>query len=127
KKLETAKTLVPAPEITLHKESKVGVLYYGSSQEALLEAFEELNSDRKTPLNICRVKALPFHKDVEEFLKVNDHIIIVEQNRDQQMKSILCMEFPEQACKISSIHQFDGLPLEAKYVESEFRKKALDL
>ncbi|MCB0407749.1 MAG: 2-oxoacid:acceptor oxidoreductase subunit alpha, partial [Bdellovibrionales bacterium] len=49
KKLETAKTLVPAPEITLHKESKVGVLYYGSSQEALLEAFEELNSDRKTP------------------------------------------------------------------------------
>ncbi len=119
KKFETAKKLVPAPEVRLVESSRIGVIYYGSTAEALRESLASI----KSQLSTCRLKSLPFHKDVETFIRSHDRMIVIEQNRDQQLRMILCMEFPDLAHKFQSLNQFDGLPLTAEFLTPQLEKR----
>ena len=58
-KWETAKSMVPEPEIEYSKFNKIGILSVGSCDGAIREALVELN-DRSVGLNYCRIKAFPF-------------------------------------------------------------------
>lgn len=121
KKFETAKTLVPAPEVKIGDHKKVGIIYYGSSEEALSEALQLLADENQTISN-CRLKALPLHSDVKSFIHEHESIVVIEQNRDQQLRQILNMEWPELSQKIKGLNQYDGLPLEAQFVIQGLKK-----
>lgn len=123
KKFETAKALVPRPILAKKENASAGVVYFGSTSECIAESLSLLE-EQDIPLNSLGLRALPFTKEVEEFFKAQSQLYVVEQNRDGQMANIIRMEYPELASKVTSILQYDGLPLTAEEVCSQILFKA---
>jgi len=116
KKYETARTLVPEPVVDEIQGAKVGIIAYGSSDFAVAEARHMLSVRHETPTSYLRIRALPAHPRIRDFIKKYDRIYLVEQNRDAQMAGILKVEFPELAAKIRSLLHYNGLPIDAQSV-----------
>jgi 2-oxoglutarate/2-oxoacid ferredoxin oxidoreductase subunit alpha len=115
KKYETARGLVPAPTVERVAGAEVGILAFGSSHWAVLEARERLGAEGlKTSYLV--LKALPFSPEVRAFMASHERVYVVEQNRDAQMASLLRMEYPDLATKLRSVLHYDGLPLDADTV-----------
>jgi 2-oxoglutarate ferredoxin oxidoreductase subunit alpha len=115
RKLETARGLVPAPEITEDPRAEIGLLAFGSSHWAMIEARDQLRA-KSVPTAYLLLKALPFGADVPRFLKKYERVYVVEQNRDGQMASLLRAEYPELAPRVRSVVHYHGLPIDAATV-----------
>ena len=121
RKFETAKSLVPAPEIaTRDPRSRVGVIYFGSTRPAVLEALDELEADG-IRVNAMRLKGFPFSDEVKAFCDAHDRVFVVEQNRDAQMRSLLMLEAGVNGDKLIATLNFDGMPLTAEFVRGAIR------
>ncbi len=115
KKLQTARALLPAPELSLATGAEVGLIAFGSSHWAILEARAELAAaGLKT--SYLRVRGLPLHASVAEFVKQHDRVYVIEQNRDGQLAERIQLESPERAARVRSVLHYDGLPLDARSV-----------
>lgn len=112
RKFATARALVPKPVIEARPSVKTGIVYYGSSEDAVAEARGRLGF----PTNACRLRALPFTSEFEAFLAAHDRVYVVEQNRDAQMLTLIRSELPELSARCRSILHYDGLPLDADSV-----------
>jgi 2-oxoglutarate ferredoxin oxidoreductase subunit alpha len=123
RKWETAKTLVPAAEIrNARGAADVGVVYYGSTGPAMDEALAMLDAEG-LEYDAMRLRAYPFGPEVAEFLANHDRILIVEQNRDAQMRTLLLIDFPQEAAKFVSILNYDGSPITARFISRALRTK----
>jgi len=121
RKFQTAATLVPKPEIVMRdSRSKVGIIYFGSTRPAVLEALDELEAEG-IRLNAMRIKAFPFSAEVKAFCDAHDRIFVVEQNRDAQMRSLLMLEAGVDGEKLIATTNFDGMPLTADFVRKSIR------
>jgi 2-oxoglutarate ferredoxin oxidoreductase subunit alpha len=116
KKHETARNFVPAPVLYRKPGATVGVIGFGSTEAAILEAIHQLESEQGIKAEFLRVRALPFTQEVTDFVNKYDEIFVVEMNRDGQLKQILTMEYPESAANIKSVAYGDGLPAAAQWV-----------
>ena len=123
KKHETAKKYVPAPIVRETRGAEVGILAFGSTESAIEEARAQL-AEAGLKSSMMRVRALPFTKEVDKFLKKYKQVIVVEMNRDGQMYQLLCMEYPALAPKLRSVAYQDGLPASAKWVREGILKFA---
>jgi len=111
KKWETAKSLVPKPEILrTDKDTEYGIIYYGTSTSSSLEAIDILSS-RNIHLNAMRLRSFPFSKEVIEFVRQHKKIFIIEQNRDAQMRSLLVNEGNFNPSIFIPVLHFDGMPI----------------
>lgn len=119
KKFNTAKTMVPKPVID-NKGSSIGLLYFGTTESSVREAASLLDQKHGAKVDLCRLRAFPFCKEVEDFLDRHSTIYVVEMNRDAQMAMVIRAELPHVATKIRSILHYDGLPLTAGVVVDEF-------
>ena len=120
-KFETARGILPLPEIYRVPKARVGIISYGSTDLAVMEA-AHLLENQGIPTDYLRVKAIPFHVDVMEFINRHDVVYVVEMNRDGQMKQILNIEYPQFGQKLVSVALCDGLPLSAKWIVNEIKK-----
>jgi 2-oxoglutarate ferredoxin oxidoreductase subunit alpha len=112
RKTETAKKLVPKPVIEKETGAKVGIIAYGTTDLATIEARDTLRSQgMKT--NYLRLRALPMTEEVTQFFKDNDRVYVVEQNRDGQMEKIIRVNLGAEATKSRSVVHYDGLPIDA--------------
>lgn len=116
KKYNTARKYVPRPVLHELDGAKAGIIAFGSSEAAVLEAQHDLAAQHNLKCNFMRVRALPLTDEVTEFIKKYDHIFVVELNRDGQMAQLLEIEYPDQASKFISVAFGDGLPASAKWV-----------
>ncbi|HKJ37368.1 MAG TPA: 2-oxoacid:acceptor oxidoreductase subunit alpha [Anaerolineales bacterium] len=116
RKHETARQYMPKP--VLHKKSgaTVGIIGYGSTESAILEAVDQLNKDHGIKADFMRVRALPFTKEVTKFIEKYDQVFVVEMNRDGQLNQILTIEYPQHAMQFKSVAFGDGMPASAKWV-----------
>jgi 2-oxoglutarate ferredoxin oxidoreductase subunit alpha len=114
-KWETARTMVPEPEIEYSKFNKSAILSVGSCDGAVKEALVRLQ-DKKVGLNYCRVKAFPFPQSVREFIDKHDCVYVVEQNRDAQLRSLLMLDAEVPQEKLVSLLHYDGMPIGANFV-----------
>jgi 2-oxoglutarate/2-oxoacid ferredoxin oxidoreductase subunit alpha len=114
RKHEYARTLVPAPEIH-GSGAKLGVIAMGSADPAIVEARAMLSA-QGLETDYMRVRALPFSKEVREFIASHDEVIVVELNQHGQLAILLRTEYPEFATRIKSIAHCDGLPLSGEFV-----------
>jgi len=126
-KWNTAKTLVPPAVLSpANKKTRLGIIAFGSSHGAVVEAREHL-AEHGVHADYLRLRAFPFGAEVEAFLASHDTLFVVEQNRDAQMKSLLLLETHTNASKLISILHYNGMPLPSdciveaigKYIESE--------
>jgi 2-oxoglutarate ferredoxin oxidoreductase subunit alpha len=106
---------VPPPVIQKRSGARVGVISIGGCDPAVREALDIL-ADMGRPMNYMRIRAFPFHADVEVFLADHDYCYVVEQNRDGQLRSLLLLETPVAKDKIRPILIYGGFPLSAKNV-----------
>ncbi|HTW45475.1 MAG TPA: 2-oxoacid:acceptor oxidoreductase subunit alpha [Acidobacteriaceae bacterium] len=117
RKFETARTLVPKPQIVQDGKSKIGIIAFGTSDFAVLESRDQLKKEFGVETDYLRIRAFPFTSKVHDFVASHDRVYIVEQNRDAQMLSLLKLDLPaEQTTKLRSILHFNGLPIDARSV-----------
>ena len=121
RKFETARTIVPAPIMVNEENATIGILSYGSNDPAIIEALDRL---RELNINAAyqRVRALPFTKEVGEFVAKYERIYVVDNNYNGQMAQLLRMEYPELAGRIIAVASCDGLPLTARWVTESVQK-----
>jgi 2-oxoglutarate ferredoxin oxidoreductase subunit alpha len=115
-KYETARKYVPAPMRYEKPGATAGIIAFGSTENAVLEAVHQLETEHGIKADLLRVRALPFTQEVTDFVNQYDQIFVVEQNRDGQMKQILSVEYPEKAPSFKSVAHGDGMPAAAKWV-----------
>ncbi|MBK9063186.1 MAG: 2-oxoacid:acceptor oxidoreductase subunit alpha [Acidobacteria bacterium] len=116
RKFDTARTLVPKPEIQDRPGAVAGVLAYGTSHYGTAEGRDKLAAEFGVPLDYCRLRALPVGPETAAWIRRHERIYVVEQNRDSQLVTILRDEFPEIAARFVPIRQYNGLPLDATTV-----------
>jgi len=123
KKFESAKKMIPSPVIrSIKGKSKLGIIAYGSNDASVTEAIYLLQ-EHKSSCDYLRIRALPFTKEIGEFLESHEKIYVVESNRDGQLAQLLRMNFPSSAKKIISIAHVDGLALSAEWIVSMIWEK----
>jgi 2-oxoglutarate/2-oxoacid ferredoxin oxidoreductase subunit alpha len=119
RKFETARSLVPRPEVTTGK-SKIGIIAYGTTHWAILEARDQMRNEYGCETDYLRLRAYPFTREVHEFIEQHDRIYLVEQNRDAQMLSLLKLDVdPKLVVRLRSIAHIHGLPVDARSVTDE--------
>jgi 2-oxoglutarate ferredoxin oxidoreductase subunit alpha len=114
-KFETAKKYIPKPMISKMKDSKIGIIAYGSSDPAVLEAREILKK-QGVPTDYLRIRSLPFSDEVKKFIATHKKTFVIEMNRDGQMEQLLTIFTPEFANQLIKACHIDGLPLTAKWI-----------
>ena len=120
KKFETARSFVPRPEVVTTGKTKIGILAYGTSHWAIIEARDQLRNEYNIETDYLRLRAYPFTREVHDFIEKHDRVYVVEQNRDAQMLSLLKLDIrPELVTHLRSIAHIHGLPLDARSVTDE--------
>ena len=141
-KFETAKELVPQPEFIaagqrgstseVSKNSKDGIIYFGTSTYAAMEALEMFERE-EIHIDAMRPRAFPFGKAFAEFVASHDRIFVVEQNRDAQFRSLMLIELgiatPERGVsatglsdKLIPVLNYDGTPITADNIYRQVKE-----
>ena len=114
RKIDGARDLLPAPIIREEKVKTLGIIFYGSMENTIVE-IDDMLEETGLSVSTCRVRALPYHSDVESFIEEHDRTIVLEINRDGQLFGILRKELPVQLLtKLQSVAYSDGLPPRAR-------------
>ena len=115
RKIEGARDKLPAPVMREEKDKQVGIIYYGSVENTITEIDDILESTTGMKVSTCRVRALPYHSEVERFIAEHDQVVVLEINRDGQLFGILRKELPvEHLSKLHSVAFSDGIPPRAR-------------
>jgi 2-oxoglutarate ferredoxin oxidoreductase subunit alpha len=115
-KLETARGNLPKPVIDLDPEAKVGLIAYGGTHWALVEARDQLK-EQGLATSYCRIKALPVSDDVANFVSRHDRVYVVEQNRDGQICTLLRATLDGTLDdRLVSVTHYNGTPIAAENV-----------
>jgi 2-oxoglutarate/2-oxoacid ferredoxin oxidoreductase subunit alpha len=128
-KFETAKDLVPQPVVHVASggtQSKLGVIFYGSTSPAMSEAVEQLDTNH-VQVDTLRIRAFPFSQAVAEFIESHDQVFVVEQNRDAQLRTLLVAELNMDPAKLIPVLHYDGTPITARFIVKEISQAASSL
>ncbi len=124
-KWETAKELVPQPEIRVNGQQASdgpsdGVIYFGTSTYSAMEALDLLEA-AGIHLDAIRPRAFPFGKAFRDFVDSHERIFVIEQNRDAQFRSLIMIELGTDASKLISVLNYDGMPITADNIYRQIR------
>ncbi len=107
RKHETARHALPPP-VTDESGQRVGLIAFGSTDAAVVEARESVKVD------YMRVRALPLSDDVARFVDRHERVYVVEQNRDGQLFDLVRLALPaELVDRVRSIRHYNGQPIPA--------------
>ncbi len=121
KKFRTAAEVIPQPETHAQNSgSKVGVIYFGTTDIAMTETFDILNAEGYH-IDGMRIKAFPFSKAVDDFIEEHDQVFVVEQNRDGQMRRMLITELEINPKKLVPVCHYDGMPITADFISTKIK------
>lgn len=118
RKFETARTIMPKPEIAFDATKRIGIISFGSNNPAVLEARDHMAAEG-IETNYLRVRALPFTQEVWDFIEKHDRVYVVENNFDGQLWQILRMESPFAHSNLISLALGDTLPMTARWLHGK--------
>jgi 2-oxoglutarate ferredoxin oxidoreductase subunit alpha len=112
-KLETARGELPAPVVDESTKSRVGLIAFGSTHAAVVEAREALSAGG-SPVDYLRLRALPLSDEVTAFVSRHERVYVIEQNRDGQVYDIVRLSLPSELVgRVHSIRHYNGQPIPA--------------
>jgi 2-oxoglutarate ferredoxin oxidoreductase subunit alpha len=124
RKFEGAKALVPGPVVEKAAAStRAAIVWYGSTGAPMAESLAALEK-QGIHLDRMRIRAFPFADAIPEFVAAHDHVFVVEQNRDAQLRALLINECGLAPDKLIPVLHYDGNPLTARFIENEIGEKA---
>src|SRR5690242_19761955 len=124
RKFETARSIVPKPVLTRAAQpTNAGVIWFGSTGAAMAESLAELER-QDIHVDRLRIRAFPFDDAIPEFVAAHDHVFVVEQNRDAQLKMLLVNECGIDPAKLTSVLHYDGTPITERFITREIGEKA---
>ena len=110
-KWETARSLMPAPEIE-DRGARAGIVYYGTTAAPIPEALDRLREDG-VELDTMRILAFPFADEVRDFIDRHEIVFLAEQNRDAQMKTLLVNDLGIDPARLESVLYYGGFSISA--------------
>jgi len=125
RKYETARTRVPAPVVESDPNAEIGIIAFGSSHWAILEARDQLRQEQNIPTAYLRIRALPFNDDLRDFVKGMKRVYVVEQNRDGQMCDLIRLNVWRDCNKVRSVRHYTGFPIDARTITDEILTQEL--
>jgi 2-oxoglutarate ferredoxin oxidoreductase subunit alpha len=124
RKFQTAKTMMPPPEVEMVEEGGIGIIAYGTTHWAIVESRDQLRTEAGVQTSYLRLRAYPFSEELNTFIDRCARVYVVEQNRDAQMLSLLKIDLtPERVAKLRSIPYYAGLPIDGRTVTVELLKQ----
>src|SRR5580658_4057282 len=105
----------PAPLVDQRAHSPLAIVTLGSCELAVLEAIEIL-AKQGIAADYMRIRGFPFGAGVRAFLDDHATLVVVEQNRDAQLRTLLTLETPVPKEKLRSVLAYGGYPLSAEDV-----------
>ncbi len=123
KKWDTARQIVPAPELYQpENQSPFGMLFFGTTSYAALEVMDLLREDG-IRLDALRLTAFPFSQAVEDFIQQHERVFVIEQNRDAQLRSLLINELDLDPARLIRVLNYDGMPITADEIQRQIREQ----
>jgi len=120
RKFETARTLVPRPELVCNQGHEIGIIAYGTSHHALVETLDQLQTEYGMKADYLRLRAYPFTRETHEFIAAHKRVYVVDQNRDGQMMELLKLDIAvADIGRLRSVRHYNGLPIDARSVTDE--------
>jgi 2-oxoglutarate ferredoxin oxidoreductase subunit alpha len=127
RKFATARNLVPRPiRRDAAQPTRLGAIYYGSTAPAMDEAIGLLAA-QGVALDVMRIRGFPFHDDVAAFIAEHDHVVVVEQNRDAQLRMLLVNELDANPARLPKLLHYDGTPITARCIAAGIAEAAAAL
>jgi 2-oxoglutarate ferredoxin oxidoreductase subunit alpha len=123
RKHETARNLVPKPVLTSRAGAKIGIIAYGSTDPAVIEAVDMLSA-QGVEADYLRLRALPLEATTARFIEEHETLYVIELNFDGQMHKLLQLHTPEYAARLVSVPHCDGLPITAQLIVDAVFKRA---
>jgi 2-oxoglutarate ferredoxin oxidoreductase subunit alpha len=74
-------------------------------------------------VDALRVRAFPFPDEVIEFVHSHEHVFVVEQNRDGQLRTLLIAEGMLSPEKLTPVLHYDGTPITARFIKKEIAQR----
>jgi 2-oxoglutarate ferredoxin oxidoreductase subunit alpha len=121
-KFDQAREQLPQPEIRKKEGATIGLIGFGSTEPALIEAQDKL-AEQGIPADYMRIRSLPPSEAVKTFIQSHDRLYVVELNRDGQLHQILTLEYCDLVHRLESLSHLDGLPMTAGWIIDAVSKK----
>ncbi len=116
-KFETARALVPKPELVRNNGNDVGIIAYGTSHHAVVETLDQLQNEYGVKADYLRLRAYPFTSETHDFVAAHKRIYMIDQNRDAQMLQLLKLDIAiAEIAKLRSVRHYNGLPIDARSI-----------
>ena len=120
RKFETARSLVPRPEIVRNEGNEVGMIAYGTTHHAAIETVDQLETEYGVKVDYLRLRAYPFTRETHEFIAAHQRVYVIDQNRDGQMRDLLKLDVAvEEIPKLRSVRHYNGLPIDARSITDD--------
>ena len=147
RKFDTAADLVPKPVVSLgnaiganseqNNQNNVdamaggnksgnkqwAIISIGSCDGAIREARDRMVNDGHVALDYMRLQAFPFNQQVRDFIDQYEQIFVVEQNRDAQLRQLLCIELDTDPNKLVPLLSYDGMPVSSDFIVDAITEK----
>jgi 2-oxoglutarate/2-oxoacid ferredoxin oxidoreductase subunit alpha len=120
RKFNTARSLVPRPEIVRDEGNEVGIIAYGTSHHAVVETLDQLQNEYGVNADYLRLRAYPFTSETHRFVAVHKRVYIIDQNRDGQMLQLLKLDLAvPDIGRLRSVRHYNGLPIDARSITDD--------
>ena len=67
-------------------------------------------------VDLLRLRAFPFSAAVDHFIAAHEHLFVIEQNRDAQLRTMLVSEQEVNPAKLEPLLHYDGTPITARFI-----------
>ena len=121
RKMDTARGMLPQPYIDNSSAAEIGIISFGTNDEAIREARDWLTNDGiKT--NYLRVRALPMSSSITEFIDAHKSVFVIENNFDGQLTQLIRLEHPENISHVRPLALGDGLPMTPSWIYDSLKE-----
>ena len=120
--MDTARGMLPQPVIDDGSDADIGIITFGTNDEAIREARDWLANDGiKT--NYLRVRALPLAASVSDFIDAHKSVFVIENNFDGQLTQLIRLEHPENISHVRPLALGDGLPMTPSWIYENLKEQ----
>ncbi len=121
-KMDTAREMLPQPIIENSSGSDIGIVTFGTNEDAVREARDWLANDG-IQTDYLRVRALPIASAVGDFIHSHKSVFVIENNFDGQLNQLLHIESPEDISHVRSLALGDGLPMTPSWIYENLKEQ----